>query len=260
MHLVGPPVFAIKKRMSDTQINNFNIPNHVAIIMDGNGRWAKQRGKIRTFGHKNAIKSVRDSIEACQDFGIRYLTLFAFSTENWNRPKKEVDTLMQLLISTLKKEMDSLLEKQIKVKAIGSLSLLPTKVRDEILEVEELSKNNNKGQLTIALSYGSKQEIVEAAQSIAQQVQDNILTINDINEEVFSQHLYTHDLPDVDLLIRTSGEQRISNFLLWQIAYAELYFVETLWPDFNKEAFYKAIEFYQIKERRYGRTSEQITE
>ncbi len=244
--------------MQKTQINKNNIPNHVAIIMDGNGRWAKKRGKIRTFGHKNAIQSVRDAVEGCDELGIKYLTIFAFSTENWNRPKKEVETLMSLLISTLRKELDSLMEKDIRINTIGEAYQLPENVRKELEEVIQLSKNNTKGILTIALSYGSQQEIVHAATRIAEKVIQKEVMIDQIDAQLFANQLYTADLPEVDLLIRTSGETRISNFLLWQIAYAELYFTEVLWPDFNKNHFFEAIEYYQNKERRFGKTSEQI--
>ncbi len=241
------------------QINKNNIPQHLAIIMDGNGRWAKQRGKIRTFGHKNAIQAVRNAIEACDELKIPYLTLFAFSTENWNRPKKEVDTLMSLLISTLRKELDTLMEKEIKINTIGELDQLPDNVKKELEEVLSMSKDYHKGTLTIALSYGSQQEIIRACKNIAKKVQDKNLDWSQIDRNLFADALYTHDLPDVDLLIRTSGETRISNFLLWQIAYAELYFTDVLWPDFSKEDVYMAIQYFQSKERRFGKTSEQIT-
>ncbi len=245
--------------MSTLQINTHNIPQHIAIIMDGNGRWAKQKGKIRTFGHKNAIQAVRNAIEACDDLKVKYLTLFAFSTENWNRPKKEVDTLMSLLISTLRKELSSLMEKNIRINTIGEIEQLPDNVTQELEEVIEKSKKNDKGILTIALSYGSQQEILRACKHIAEKVKNEECTIENIDKELFTSELYTHDLPEVDLMIRTSGETRISNFLLWQIAYAELYFTEVLWPDFTKEDLYKAVHYYQNKERRFGKTSEQIT-
>lgn len=234
------------------------IPKHVAIIMDGNGRWAKQRGMMRTFGHKNAIKAVKNAIEGARDAGVEYLTLYAFSTENWNRPENEVNTLMSLLASSLKKELKELMEKGIRVRTIGDLSRFPKKLQEELNYVIELSKNNSKGNLIVALSYGSRMELIEATKAISKKVAFNEISIEDINEELISQNLYTHDIPDVDLLIRTSGEHRISNFLLWQIAYAELYFTDLLWPDFSKEEFFKAIHSYQNRERRFGKTSEQL--
>ncbi len=244
--------------MQALPINNNNIPQHVAVIMDGNGRWAKKKGKVRTYGHKNAIQAVRNTIEACQDLSVPYLTLFAFSTENWKRPKLEVDTLMNLLISTMKKELKNLMDKQIRINSIGEMDQLPNHVRLELEEVMKISKDNKEGTLTVALSYGSQQEIVHATQKIADAVKQGQLKIEEITTEYFQQQLYTHGLPEVDLLIRTSGETRISNFLLWQIAYAEIYFTEVLWPDFSKEDFYKAVEYYQNKERRFGKTSEQL--
>ncbi len=242
--------------------NNINIdklPKHIAIIMDGNGRWAKQKGLIRAFGHEKGTKSVRETVEACAEIGIENLTLYAFSTENWNRPKLEVKTLMRLLVSSLKKEIRTLQDNNIKLNAIGSLSLLPKKVHDELKEVIDKTKNNSRMTLTLALSYGSREELVQAVKEISNKVKNNIISCKKIDETIINEHLYTQNLPDVDLLIRTSGEQRISNFLLWQIAYAELYFTEVLWPDFTKQELYKALYNYQNRERRFGKTSEQLS-
>lgn len=234
------------------------IPSHVAVIMDGNGRWAKQKGKIRIFGHQNGVQSVRETIEAAAEIGIQFLTLYAFSTENWNRPKTEVDTLMNLLVSSLKNELKTLQDNQIQLKAIGNIELLPLKAQKGLQEVIQMTANNKRMVLNLALSYGSRFEILEAVKSISKKVVNNELLIENIDEKTINNHLYTFSLPDVDFLIRTSGEQRISNFLLWQAAYAELYFTKTLWPDFKKKDFYEAIAEYQKRERRYGKTSEQI--
>lgn len=234
------------------------VPNHVAIIMDGNGRWAKLKNKPRIFGHKNGVGSVREAIEGCRELGINYLTLYAFSTENWNRPKLEVKTLMSLLVSSLKNELKSLQENNIRLNTIGNLNDLPKNARKELLEVIEKTKNNNELTLTLALSYGARDEIVNVIKNISKKVVNNELRIEEINENIINNHLYTFSLPDVDFMIRTSGEKRISNFLLWQIAYAELYFTNTLWPDFKKENLFNAILDYQNRERRFGKTSEQI--
>jgi len=234
------------------------LPQHLAIIMDGNGRWAKQKGFLRTIGHENGATAVKRTVEQCARLGIPFLTLYAFSTENWNRPKFEVDMLMKLLVKALKKEVKSLHENNIKLNAIGNLDLLPTSVRKELTEVLDKTKDNTRLTLTLALSYGSRNELVEATKVLCDKVKNNIISIDAIDESVINKHLYTHNLPDVDLLIRTSGEQRISNFMLWQIAYAELYFSEVLWPDFSNEHLHKALETYQNRERRYGKTSEQI--
>uniref|UniRef100_UPI0039A45A84 isoprenyl transferase n=1 Tax=Ornithobacterium rhinotracheale TaxID=28251 RepID=UPI0039A45A84 len=239
-------------------INLASVPQHVAVIMDGNGRWAQQKGMMRTFGHQSAVKAVRETIKACEDLGIPYLTLYAFSSENWSRPKEEVSFLMNLLFKTLAKELKSFQENNIRLRTIGDLSRLPEKARRELLLVQEETKNNTKATLTLALSYGGRDEIVEATQKIAHAVKENKLSINEINQETFKKYLYSPDIPDVDLVIRTSGECRISNFLLWQIAYAELYFTEVLWPDFRKENFYQAIASYQKRQRRFGKTGEQI--
>lgn len=241
-----------------TQIQKGTLPGHLAIIMDGNGRWAKQKGKPRVFGHKNGVTAVRQAIEGCREIGVEYLTLYAFSTENWNRPKTEVKTLMALLVTSLKKELKSLLKNNIRLNTIGNIENLPKKAQVELNEVIKKTKNNSALTLTLALSYGSRDEIVNAVKNISQKVVNNKLNLEEINEKIINNHLYTFSLPDVDLLIRTSGEKRISNFLLWQIAYAELYFTNTLWPDFNKESLFNAIKEYQNRERRFGKTSEQI--
>jgi undecaprenyl diphosphate synthase len=240
------------------QINVNKVPNHIAVIMDGNGRWAKKRGLLRVFGHEKGANAVKETIEAASTSGVKYLTLYAFSTENWNRPKIEVNKLMNLLVSSLKKEFKSLHENDIKLCAIGNLNSLPSKAFNELNEVIEKTKNNKKLVLTLALSYGSRNEIVETVKEIANKVKNNIISIENIDDSIINEHLYTRNLPDVDLLIRTSGEQRISNFLLWQLAYAELYFTDVLWPDFKKEDFFKAILNYQNRERRFGKTSEQL--
>ncbi len=239
-------------------INTDNLPKHLAIIMDGNGRWAKQKGLLRALGHESGTKSVRTTVEACAKLGIENLTLYAFSTENWNRPKLEVDTLMKLLINSLKKELATLVKNDIKLNSIGNLENLPKSVQKELLEVIEKTKNNKRMTLTLALSYGSREEVLNAVKNIASKVKNNIISIDTIDESIFNKHLYTHDLPDVDLVIRTSGEHRISNFLLWQIAYAEFYFTDVLWPDFSEDNLYEAIISYQKRERRFGKTSEQI--
>jgi undecaprenyl diphosphate synthase len=240
------------------KINKDNLPKHLAIIMDGNGRWAKQKGLLRAFGHENGTKSVRATVETCAKLGVENLTLYAFSTENWNRPKLEVDTLMKLLINSLKNELKTLTENRIRLHAIGNLDLLPKSAQKELLEVIETTKNNSRMTLTLALSYGSREEIISAVKQISDKVKNNIISIDSIDESIINQHLYTRNLPEVDLLIRTSGEHRISNFLLWQIAYAELYFTPILWPDFKEDDLYEAIISYQKRERRFGKTSEQI--
>jgi len=240
------------------QLNIETLPKHIAIIMDGNGRWAKQQGKLRAFGHKNGTKSVRKITETCAELGVENLTLYAFSTENWKRPKIEVKTLMQLLISSLKKEISTLQKNNIRLNAIGNLNDLPQKVHKELKEVIAQTKDNTRMTLTLALSYGSRDELLNTIKQISIKVKNNIISPEKIDESVINEHLYTRNLPDVDLLIRTSGEQRISNFLLWQIAYAELFFTDILWPDFKKENLYEAILCYQNRERRFGKTSEQL--
>ena len=239
-------------------IQKTKLPNHIAIIMDGNGRWAKQKGMLRTFGHENGSKAVRQVVEASAELGVKNLTLYAFSTENWKRPKREVQTLMKLLVSSLKKEITTLQEHSIRLSAIGNLTSLPKKVFNELHEVIESTKQNNTMTLTLALSYSSREEIINTVKEISFKVKNNIISHENIDESIINEHLYTQNLPDVDLLIRTSGEQRISNFLLWQIAYAELYFTNILWPDFTKQHLYEAIIEYQKRERRFGKTSEQL--
>jgi len=222
------------------------------------GRWAKSQNKERTFGHKNAIKAVREAISACNEVGIPYLTLYTFSTENWNRPTEEVDTLMNLLSSTLLQEAEEIFSKGIRIRAIGDLEALPEDVRNQLYNIMELTKNNTKGNLTLALSYGSQKEILNAVKELCKKVKNGDINENDIDEKLFEQHLYTKEIPPVDLLIRTSGEVRVSNFLLWQIAYAEMQFIDVLWPDFTKETFFQCILDYQTKERRFGKISEQL--
>ena len=241
-----------------SKIHSENLPKHIAIIMDGNGRWAKEKGFLRVFGHENGTKSVKTTVESCAKLGIENLTLYAFSTENWNRPKLEVKILMQLLISSLKKEMNTLQKNSIRLNAIGNLEHLPARVRKELLHVIDETKENTRMTLTLALSYGSRDELVNATKQICDKVKNNIISVENIDETLINQHLYTQNLPDVDLLIRTSGEKRISNFLLWQIAYAELYFTDVYWPDFKNENLYEAIINYQKRERRFGKTSEQL--
>ena len=241
-----------------SKLNIDQLPNHIAIIMDGNGRWAKNRGLLRNIGHQNGAKTVKEVVETCAKINIKYLTLYAFSTENWNRPKLEVELLMKLLISSLKKEVKTLQKNNIKLSTIGNLNSLPTKVAKELKDVIEKTKGNNRLTLTLALSYGSREELIKTVREISLKVKKNLISPENINKSVINNHLYDHYLPDVDLLIRTSGEQRISNFLLWEIAYAELFFSDTLWPDFNKENLFEAILNYQNRERRFGKTSDQL--
>jgi undecaprenyl diphosphate synthase len=240
-------------------VQSKNLPKHIAIIMDGNGRWAKQQGMMRAFGHENGTKAVKQTVEACAELGVENLTLYAFSTENWNRPKLEVQTLMKLLVSSLKKEIKTLQDNNIKLSAIGHLNSLPKKVFKELHEVIEQTSGNTRMTLSLALSYGSREELLNTVKEISIKVKNNIISLEKIDESIINEHLYTRNLPDVDLLIRTSGEQRISNFLLWQIAYAELYFTSVLWPDFTKQHLYEAIIEYQKRERRFGKTSEQLS-
>ncbi|MFT4831198.1 MAG: undecaprenyl diphosphate synthase [Psychroserpens sp.] len=239
-------------------IKNQNLPVHLAIIMDGNGRWAKKQGKLRVFGHENGVKTVRETVENCANIGIGYLTLYTFSTENWNRPKLEVDTLMKILVSSLKKELKTLHKNNIRLNAIGNIDSLPKKANKELKEVMEKTAENSGMTLTLALSYGAREEIRNAVEQISIKVKNNIISPENIDETIINNHLYTHNLPDVDLLIRTSGEHRISNFLLWQIAYAELYFIDVFWPDFKEHHLVEAIINYQNRERRFGKTSEQL--
>ena len=227
--------------------------------MDGNGRWAKQRGKLRVFGHENGVEAVRKTVENCAKLKIDFLTLYAFSTENWKRPKLEVQTLMRLLVSSLQKELKTLHKNNIRLNAIGNIDSLPAKAAQELREVIYKTKNNSGLTLTLALSYGSREELKTAIKAISTKVKNNLISEDDIDETLINTHLYTHDLPDVDLLIRTSGEHRISNFLLWQIAYAELYFIDVFWPDFREQHLVDAIINYQNRERRFGKTSEQLS-
>jgi undecaprenyl diphosphate synthase len=240
------------------KIDITNLPKHLAIIMDGNGRWAKQKGLLRALGHESGTKSVKENIKSCARLGIENLTLYAFSTENWNRPKLEIDTLMKILIRSLKKELKTLQDNNIKLNAIGNLEKLPKSAQNELLDVIDKTKDNNRMTLTLALSYGSREELVNAVRNISDKVKNNIISLESIDDSIINEHLYTRNLPEVDLLIRTSGEHRISNFLLWQIAYAELYFTDILWPDFKEQDLYEAIISYQKRERRFGKTSEQI--
>ena len=244
--------------MTSKTLDKRNIPNHIAIIMDGNGRWAQKRGLKRELGHKAGRKSVKKIIESCIELGVKNLTLYAFSTENWNRPKLEIDFLMQLLLLSLKNELKNLNKNNIKFETIGNLARLPEKIKDYLQKVKETTKKNSKLTLTLALSYGSRTEIVDVVREIAEKVKNNIISSKNIDETIINNHLYTRNLPDVDLLIRTSGEKRIINFLLWQIAYSELYFSKKLWPDFRKKDLLKAVISYQNRERRFGKTSEQI--
>ena len=239
-------------------VNKDRLPKHVAIIMDGNGRWAKQRGKLRVFGHENGVNSVRKTVESCAKLQIEFLTLYAFSTENWNRPKLEVETLMKLLVASLRKELDTLNKNNIRLRAIGNINSLPSKAQKELSEVIAKTEKNSGMTLTLALSYGSREELKSAIKEISSKVKNNIISLENIDETVINTHLYTHFMPDVDLLIRTSGECRISNFLLWQIAYAELYFIDVFWPDFSEHHLVEAILSYQNRERRFGKTSEQL--
>ena len=242
------------------KLNLEYLPKHVAIIMDGNGRWAKSRGKERTFGHKHAIQAVRNAVNACNEINIPYLTLYTFSSENWKRPDDEVSTLMGLISETLLLEAEDIFSKGLRMHIIGDIEKLPPLVQEQLMQLVEMTKNNTRGNLILALSYGSQKEILNAVKQISSKIKSGELNEEDITEEVFENHLYTKDFPPVDLLIRTSGEVRISNFLLWQIAYAELQFLDILWPDFGKEDFFKCIYDYQCKERRFGKTSEQLDE
>ena len=235
-----------------------NLPRHVAIIMDGNGRWAKLRNRARVFGHREGAKAVRRTVESAAQLGIPNLTLYAFSTENWNRPRREVNTLMKLLVNALKSELSLMQKNNIRLHAIGHRATLPNNVQEELEEVLAATAENTGLVLTLALSYGARQEIEHAVKEICHKVKNNIISLENVDENIINKHLYTQNLPDVDLLIRTSGEVRISNFLLWQIAYAELYFTDELWPDFNEASLYKALADFQERERRFGKTSEQL--
>ena len=244
--------------MNNHFLDKNNIPKHVAIIMDGNGRWAKQKGEMRIFGHTNGVESVRASLTAAAEIGVKYLTLYAFSTENWNRPKEEVAALMDLLVKAIYDEVEELNEKGVRLETIGNTSILPVSCREALTKAKERTKNNDKITLILALSYSSRWEIAQAVKTMAEESISGKLDVETINEDLISSYLSTSNFPDPELLIRTSGENRVSNFLMWQLAYTELYFTETLWPDFKKEHFFKAIKDYQDRERRFGKTSEQI--
>lgn len=249
----------VGSKMSEKQIIiKENIPNHIAIIMDGNGRWAKSKGYIRSLGHENGVDALRKIATASAEIGVKYLTVYAFSTENWNRPKTEVRALMNILVSALHKELKTLMDNNIRLHAIGNLDQLPSKTRKELEEVISITSNNKHMVLTLALSYSAKEEILQATKAISRKVKSGELQEEDIDFACFESHLYTHNMPNPDLLIRTSGEYRISNYLLWQIAYAELYFSEKLWPDFDRNDLEEAIKVYQKRERRYGLVSEQL--
>jgi undecaprenyl diphosphate synthase len=235
-----------------------NLPQHIAVIMDGNGRWAKKKGALRIFGHRNAVQAVRDVTEGCGELGVKYLTLYAFSTENWNRPKEEVEGLMELLVNTLKAEIKTLSENQVRLSTIGDMSHLPKECQNNLEWAIDQTKSNNGLNLILALSYSGRWEITKAARRIADDVKSGKIEPGSINEKLFENYLQTSGIPDPELLIRTSGELRISNFLLWQIAYSELFITPTLWPDFRKENLYEAIWSYQQRERRFGKTSEQL--
>lgn len=235
-----------------------NVPQHIAVIMDGNGRWAKKKGAMRIFGHRNAVKAVREVTEGCGEIGVKYLTLYAFSTENWSRPKDEVEGLMELLVNTLKEEIKSLMENRVKLITIGETSHLPRDCQKKLAWAMEETKNNTGLTVILALSYSGRWELKEAVKTMAQEVKNGSLDPESITEDIITKHLQTTGIPDPELLIRTSGEMRISNFLLWQIAYTELYITPTLWPDFRKEHLYEAIWSYQQRERRFGKTSEQL--
>jgi undecaprenyl diphosphate synthase len=240
------------------QIDLLKLPKHIAIIMDGNGRWAKGKGKLRVFGHRNGVLSVRDVVEGAGEIGVKYITLYTFSSENWSRPKLEVSAIMELMISTIHKEINNFMKNNVRLNAIGDLKMLPEKCYKELASAIDKTADNTGIVLTLALSYSSRREIVQAAKNIASKVQKGELDIANIDEETFENNLYTSGMPNPELLIRTSGEYRISNYLLWQIAYAELYFTPKLWPDFRREDLYEAIIDYQKRERRFGMISEQL--
>lgn len=240
------------------KIDQSKLPEHIAIIMDGNGRWAKGKGKFRIFGHKNGVKAVREVTEASAELGVKYLTLYAFSTENWNRPQIEVNALMELLVSTIRKETKTLMENKIRLQTIGNFEDLPPKCKKELSEAIEETKLNTRMTLVLALSYSAKWDMINAVKKIAEDTINNQINVEDINENLFNKYLSTSGIPHPELMIRTSGEQRISNFLLWELAYSELYFTNVLWPDFTREHLYEAISDYQQRERRFGKTSEQI--
>lgn len=240
------------------KVDRNNLPKHIAVIMDGNGRWAKQRGGLRIFGHKSAITAVRETVEAAAELGVEYLTLYAFSTENWSRPASEVSALMQLLVTTIRKETATLNKNNIRLQTIGDTSSLPASCQQELQEAMEITKDNSRMTLVLALSYSGRWELKQAMQKLATEVEEGKLMASEITESMIADNLATAGMPDPELLIRTSGEMRISNFLLWQLAYTELYITELLWPDFRKEHLYEAIVSYQRRERRFGKTSEQL--
>jgi undecaprenyl diphosphate synthase len=240
------------------QLNTKNIPEHVAIIMDGNGRWAEKQGEHRVFGHTKGVESVREALTAAGEIGVKYLTLYAFSTENWNRPKEEVDALMDLLVRTITLEVESLNENEVRLHVIGDLDSLPPGCKEALNKSIDDTKDNARVNLILALSYSSKWEITRAIKNIVEDVQEGKINSDDIDSETIDNYLNTANFPEPELLIRTSGERRISNFLLWQLAYSELYFTETLWPDFKKDHFFEAIYNYQQRERRFGKTSAQL--
>lgn len=244
----------------DERIDLSRLPGHIALIMDGNGRWAKHRGEKRIFGHQNGVRAVKETVEAAAELGISYLTLYAFSTENWNRPEEEVYALMELLVSTIRAETETLNKNQIRLLAIGDIESLPPNCQRELRETMEITSENKRLSLVLALSYSAKWEITRAAKNISIACLKGELNPSDISEETISKNLSTSGIPDPELLIRTSGEHRVSNFLLWQLAYAEFYFTEVLWPDFDRQEFFNAIIDYQSRERRFGLTSEQISE
>lgn len=246
----------IKKEQLDREC----LPQHIAIIMDGNGRWARKKGNPRVFGHKNGVAAVRDTVEACAELGIHYLTLYAFSTENWNRPRTEVDALMTLLVTTINKETKTLQENNVRLHAIGDLTSLPENVANNLQGAINKTQNNTGLNLVLALSYSSRWEIVDAVRKISREAVAGKINPDSIDSHIFSSYLTTKDFPDPELLIRTSGESRLSNFLLWQLAYTEMYFTDTLWPDFRREHLYEAIADFQCRERRFGKTSEQISD
>ena len=241
-------------------MSNFknDIPKHLAIIMDGNGRWAESKGKNRIHGHSHGVKAVREVVEEAVQLKVEYLTLYAFSTENWSRPKEEIGVLMKLLVNTLRSEFEKLLQNRIKLNVIGNIGQLPEIVQNELEYVMKQTQNTSEMTLTLALSYGGREELANVLKQLVIKVKNNIISAENINQSIINEHLYTQNLPDVDLLIRTSGEKRISNFMLWQIAYAELYFSKVLWPDFTKDHLHEALVSYQKRERRFGKTSKQL--
>jgi undecaprenyl diphosphate synthase len=235
-----------------------NIPSHIAVIMDGNGRWAKQKGAMRVFGHQNAIQAVQETTEGCAELGVKYLTLYAFSTENWSRPKEEVEALMSLLVSTIRKELNKLTKNNIRLQTIGDTAMLPKNCQKELFEAMEATKHHNGMTLILALSYSGKWDITQACRQIALKVSEGKINPENIDQNSIAEHLSTSGIPDPELLIRTSGEMRISNFLLWQLAYSELYISNVLWPDFRKKHLIEAIKEFQRRERRFGLISEQV--